>query len=131
MKPNLATPETDPAPASVAEPAEIIRLGKDEMNLAEFPIALLADRVPKGQTTIHFKNRIFDEKSRKTIVRKVTITAPEEIEPGKPGLPTAVDDDVILGLIQLTKMANGFTSREVEFSRLELIRLLGWPDSGD
>ena len=33
--------------------------------------------------------------------------------------------------IQLTKVVNSFTSREVEFSRLDLIRLLGWPDSGD
>jgi hypothetical protein len=128
MKPNLETLQI--APASMAEPAEIIRLGKDEMNLAEFPIALLADRVPKGQTSIEFQDRIFDEKSGKTIVRKVTIKAPEEAN-GRHGLPTAVDDDVILGLIQLTKMANGFTSREVEFSRLELIRLLGWPDSGE
>src|SRR5664280_838808 len=128
MKPNLETPLI--APASMAEPAEIIRLSKDEMNLAEFPIALLADRVPKVQTSIEFQDRIFDEKSGKTIVRKVTIKAPEEAS-GRHGLPTAVDDDVILGLIQLTKMANGFTSREVEFSRLELIRLLGWPDSGE
>jgi hypothetical protein len=128
MKPKLDTPQI--APASTAEPAEVIRLGKDEMNLAEFPIALLADRVPKGQTSIQFQDRIFDEKSGKTIVRKVTIKAPEETN-GRHGLPTAVDDDVILGLIQLTKMANGFTSREVEFSRLELIKLLGWPDSGE
>ena len=39
------------------------------------------------------------------------------------GLPTAVDDDVILGLIQLTKLVNNFTAREVEFNRLDLIRL--------
>jgi hypothetical protein len=128
MKPNLQTPPV--TPSSSAEPAEVIRLGKDEMNLAEFPIALLGDRVPKGQTSIQFQDRIFDEKNGKTIIRKVTIKAPEEAH-GRHGLPTAVDDDVILGLIQLTKMANGFTSREVEFSRLELIRLLGWPDSGD
>jgi hypothetical protein len=128
MKTNLQTP-TLPA-ADRAEPAEIIRLGKDEMNLAEFPIALLADRVPKGQTSIEFQDKIFDEKSGKTIVRKVTIKAPEEAK-GRHGLPTAVDDDVILGLIQLTKMSNSFTSREVEFSRLELIKLLNWPDSGE
>jgi len=60
------------------------------------------------------------------VSRKLTINASESI-----GLPTAVDDDVILGLIQLTKMVNNFTSREVEFSRLDFIKLLGWPDSGD
>ena len=121
---------TEPTAASVIDSAEIIRLGKDEMNLAEFPITLLADRVPKGQKSIEYQDRIFDEKSGKAIIRKVTIKAPEEPN-GQSGLPTAVDDDVILGLIQLTKMTNGFTSQEVEFSRLELIRLLGWPDSGD
>lgn len=105
---------------------EAIRLGKDEMNLAEFPITLLTDRAPKGKQVIQFQDTIFDEKCGKRITRKLTISADETH-----GLPTAADDDVILGLIQLTKSANNFTSREVEFSRLELIRLLGWPDSGD
>jgi hypothetical protein len=111
---------------SKASPAEIIRLGKDEMNLAEFPITLLTDRVPKGKKVIKYQDRIYDEKSAKQITRTLTISADEAH-----GLPTAVDDDVILGLIQLTKMVNNFTSREVEFSRLDLIRQLGWPDSGD
>jgi Replication initiator protein A len=112
--------------ASITEPVEVIQLGKDEMNLAEFPITLLTDRVPKGKNVIQYQDRIFDEKSGKHISRKLTINASESI-----GLPTAVDDDVILGLIQLTKMVNNFTSREVEFSRLDFIKLLGWPDSGD
>lgn len=123
--------QTDPqtlevlATASIG-PVEVIQLGKDEMNLAEFPITLLTDRVPKGKTTIQYQDVIFDEKSGKRITRKLTISAGEVH-----GLPTAVDDDVILGLIQLTKNANNFTSREIEFSRLDLIRTLGWPDSGD
>jgi hypothetical protein len=112
--------------AGRAEPAEIIRLGKDEMNLAEFPITLLTDRVPKGKKVIQYQDRIFDEKTAKHVTRKLTISSDEVY-----GLPTAVDDDVILGLIQLTKIVNNFTLREVEFSRLDLIRLLGWPDSGD
>ncbi|MDB5349291.1 MAG: Replication initiator protein [Planctomycetota bacterium] len=112
--------------ASPTNPVEIIRLGKDEMNLAEFPITLLTDRVPKGKKILKYQDRIFDEKSGKQITRTLTISADEAH-----GLPTAVDDDVILGLIQLTKLVNNFTSREVEFSRLDLIRQLGWPDSGD
>lgn len=103
----------------------VLRLGKDEMNLAEFPITLLTDRVPTGQKIIEYQDQIFDEKSSRTISRKLTISASESY-----GLPTAVDDDVILGLIQITKMTNHFTSRKVEFSRLDLIRMLGWPDSG-
>jgi Replication initiator protein A len=109
---------------------EVIRLGKDEMNLAEFPIALLSDRVPKGKQSIQYEDQIFDEKTGKRITRRLTIKAPDE-EDGKSGLPTATDNDVILGLIQLTKIVNNFTCRDVEFSRLDFIRLLGWPDSGD
>ena len=37
---------------------------------------------------------------------------------------------VILALIQLTKQKSNFTNREVEFTRLELIKLLGWPNEG-
>lgn len=110
---------------SVAESTHIIRLGKDEMNLAEFPITLLSDRVPRGKQVIEYQDQVFDEKNGRTITRKLTISADQA-----DGLPTAVDDDVLLALIQLSKRANNFTSREVEFSRLELIRMLDWPDSG-
>ncbi|HSQ58585.1 MAG TPA: replication initiator protein A, partial [Gemmata sp.] len=46
------------------------------------------------------------------------------------GLPTAADEDVIIGLIQLTKDANNFTEPRVNFTRYELLRLLGWPHDG-
>ncbi len=103
----------------------VTRPGKDEMNLAEFPITLLSARVPAGQKIIEYQDQIFDERSNRTITRKLTIKPAEGS-----GLPTAVDDDLILALIQLTKANNGFTSRRVDFSRLDLIRMLGWPDSG-
>ena len=73
---------------------------KDEMNLAEFPIALVTDRVPEGEKTIRFQDRIFDERKGQLVTRKVLITASDEY-----GLPTAKDDEVILGLIQLTRRA--------------------------
>jgi hypothetical protein len=38
-----------------SQPAPLI--GRDEMNLAEFPIALLADRVPRGQKTLYFEDQ--------------------------------------------------------------------------
>jgi hypothetical protein len=99
--------------------------GKDEMNLAEFPIALLSQRAPRGQKTIEFEDRFYDDGAGKVITRRVTITGSD-----KYGLPTAKDDEVVLGLIQLTKVINGFTSRTVNFCRSDLIKLLGWPDTG-
>jgi hypothetical protein len=45
-------------------------------------------------------------------------------------LPTSLDDEVLVGLIQLTKRRSNFTDARVQFSRYELIELLGWPQSG-
>ncbi len=94
------------------------------MNLAEFPIALLTDRVPKDQREAIYQDEIHDERSGLTLTRKLTITA------GNHGLTTALDDEVILSLIQLTKKKNDFTQRRVEFSRYELVQLLGWSMGG-
>ena len=97
---------------------------KDELNLAEFPIAALADRVPDGQSTLVFEDR-FEQRDSTPIVRRLTITGTHAH-----GLPTSLDDEVLVGLIQLTKRRSNFTDAKVQFSRYELIQLLGWPQSG-
>lgn len=97
---------------------------KDELNLAEFPIAALTDRVPDGQTTLVFEDKL-EQKDGPPIIRRLTIMAPS-----KHGLPTAMDDEVMVGLIQLTKRRNNYTDPKVAFSRYELIELLGWPQNG-
>ena len=99
--------------------------GRDEMNIAEFPITLLTDRAPKGLNKIEHRDRIFDAGSGKEITRRLTITVPQEY-----GLPTSIDDDIILALIQLTKQQNNFTREEVFFTRRQLIEMLGWTDKG-
>lgn len=98
-------------------------LGKDEMNLAEFPITLLADR--KGVSIIVREVPTRDEQTGKMVLRKVTVSGSELY-----GLPSSQDNLILLGLIYLTKRANNFRERRVEFSRSEIIRVLGWPDSG-
>ena len=69
------------------------------MNLAEYPLALLADRVPKGQKTLQYANP----------QGTVTITGSDAY-----GLPTAADADVLIGMIQLTRIRNDFTEPEGE-----------------
>ena len=85
------------------------------MNLAEYPIALLADRAPNGIKTIVYHDK--DE--------TLTITGSDLL-----GLPTALDVDVIIGLLHLTKTKSNFESTTIDFTRYELIRILGWPDRG-
>lgn len=101
-----------------------IRIGKDGLNLAEFPLACLADRAPVGCKTLVFEDETWDKGRRKYVDRRLTISACSKF-----GLPTALDDEVILGLVQLT-MAEGFTKRRVDFTRYQLIRLLGWRIEG-
>jgi len=90
-------------------------LGRDEMNLAEFPITLITDRAPKGVSTLVFKSK----EGNLTIKG----TAAD-------GLPTASDADVIVALIYLTKIRNDFSDPTVNFSRYELLKLLNWSNEG-
>ena len=39
-------------------------MGRDEMNLAEFPLATLADRAPRGCKTLVFEDTIWDKSQR-------------------------------------------------------------------
>lgn len=89
--------------------------GRDEMNLAEYPIALLADRAPDGVKTITYHDR--DE--------TLTITGSDLL-----GLPTALDVDVIIALLYLTKQESRFGDMTVHFTRYQLLQLLEWPDRG-
>jgi hypothetical protein len=95
---------------------------RDELNFAEFPLASLSSTVPRGVKTLEFSDQIFDKSRNDYVTRKLTITASD-----KYGLPTAMDDEVILGLIQLTALAD-HVDRKVLFTRYELLRLLNWTD---
>jgi len=99
-------------------------MGRDEMNLAEFPLATLADRVPQGCKTLVFEDRTWDRGQRQHVARRLTISASDKF-----GLPTALDDEVIFGLVQLSKAVN-FANRQVSFSRYQLVNLLGWREEG-
>jgi len=97
------------------ESEDLRRVGRDEMNLCEFPIALLTDYPSEGVKTMVFEDRH----------GRLTVSGSDAY-----GLPTAPDSDVIVGLIQLTKLRNDFTCPTVEFTRYELLKLLGWEDKG-
>src|SRR3954451_17132102 len=93
--------------------------GRDEMNLAEFPITLLSDRVPEGAKTLVFEDKVFDQQAGEFVTRRLTVTGSDQY-----GLPTAVDDEVLVALLQLTKL-DGFHDPKVHLSRYELLRILG------
>jgi len=96
--------------------------GKDELNLAEFPLCCIADRVEPGQKTLRFEDTTWDDSRGEMVTRLLIVTGSDEY-----GLPTALDDEVLLGLIQLTRLTN-FANRRVSFTRYQFLRLLGWTD---
>lgn len=118
---NTLLTQAAPKPAGEYTPKE----GRDEMNIAEFPIALLSDRAPRDTKTLEFQDTIRDHHSGQPVTRKLVVQGTERL-----GLPTAKDDEVLLGLIQLTRQKNNFSQRKIQFSRYELLRLIEWRDEG-
>jgi hypothetical protein len=119
-----AMEDRGPNPRRRREPARPPE-GRDEFNLVEFPLTLLTDRAPRAKKTLEWEDEITDKATGLPVKRRVVVTGSDAY-----GLPTASDNDLLFALIQLTKRANDFTSRDVRFSRYELLRLLDWRDEG-
>jgi hypothetical protein len=93
---------------------------RDELNLAEFPLCVLGHRALAEQKTLQFEDRIWDQQRGEHVTRRLTVTGSDAY-----GLPTALDDEVLLGLIQLSKW-QGFAERKVAFTRYQLLQILNW-----
>lgn len=102
---------------------EALKVGRDELNLAEFPIAPVADRFLDGSKTVVFRDEVWDTAVKRMLPRELAVSGSDRY-----GLPTAKDDDILLACIQLASL-DGFRSREVRFSRYELLKLLRWDDT--
>lgn len=98
--------------------------GRDEMNLIECPLSAVADRYLDGRKTVVFRDEVFDAERGSMVKRELAISGSDRY-----GLPTARDEDVLLACVQLSALQS-FQTREVYFSRYELMRLLRWPDEG-
>jgi hypothetical protein len=91
------------------------RIGKDEINLIEHLIALLATRPDPEQNSI--LRQVPTRGKNAEIIRATwEVTGSEKF-----GLPFSGDEDIVLVLMELTK-EQGFQSRTVHFSRYELLR---------
>lgn len=96
---------------------------RDELNFAEFPLASLDSKATTK--SLVFEDQIFDRGSNELVTRRLTVAPSTEY-----GLPTAMDEEILLGLIQLTSKQR-FTSRTIYFTRYELIQELGLKDHSD
>lgn len=104
--------------------------GRDEMNLADFPISAL----PRQQRTdgaghkldrMQFESSRYDPTSRRRIAQKVTLTTSSQ-----DGLPTPADEHVILGLLHVAKHTTNFAEPTVSFAPSQLFDIMGWSPNG-
>jgi len=102
-------------------------LGFEELNLVEFPLAVLASRPPQGVKTLRFEDWIRDKQSGQRVNRKVLVSAPDAKEVG---LPTYIDVDVLLAMMRHTVQELGEFRAIVPFSIHQICKQLRWPHNG-
>jgi len=121
MKRNETT-ETIPSTEGKTLAGEIIRTGKDELNLIEHPFASMWDK-EANDAVIHY-----EWEARHPVTGK-TVQASWRVE-GSPtmGLPKPSDERVYLVLLELTREAH-FQNQIINFTRYDLIQRLGWADT--
>ena len=100
-----------------------LKVSRDEMNLAEFPLTVLSKRADPSVKTLEFSD-IVKGKNGEPLNRKWIITGADKF-----GLPTSSDDEVLLGLLKLTA-DEGVRSRKIHFPRYELLKILRWTTEG-
>lgn len=100
--------------------------GRDELNLAIFPIALLTDKatVSREEQVIEVVETGTDQEGR-PIERKWTV-----IGSNKYGLPVSSDNEILMCLLELTKEKTNFEGRNVPVSCYEIVKRMGWRDEG-
>jgi hypothetical protein len=118
--------EASPAPPWVErrEGYDTPRLGRDEMNLCEFPFSLIDRTVPPGQKTFQVQDTIRGRENQE-VSRIWTVTGSDLW-----GLPTIIEEHVYVALMEVTRELD-FQSRRVPITRYDLIQRMQWKRTGD
>jgi hypothetical protein len=104
-------------PEPQAELLVPIVLGKDEMNLAEYPFSVLTHRIPRHRKTYSFTQRITDHQG--TVIKQSWSVLGSD----KYGLPTPYDDDVLMALLYCYKEHKP-QGKKIHFSLYKLCQIM-------
>ena len=97
-------------------------IGREELNFAEFPLAVLSNNA--NDNVVTYSDQIWDAKNKRAVTRTLEITGCKRY-----GLPTAANEEILLGMQQLAYI-NGFREPKVSFTIYQLLKILGWKDNG-
>jgi Replication initiator protein A len=104
-------------PEPQAELLVPVVLGKDEMNLAEYPFSVLTHRIPRHRKTYSFTQRITDHQG--TVIKQSWSVLGSD----KYGLPTPYDDDVLMALLYCYKEHKP-QGKKIHFSLYKLCQIM-------
>src|SRR4051812_2250752 len=115
---------------STPEPRRPYQDGRDEMNLADFPISVLQrQQKDDGQGNkldrLEFEASRYDPALRQRVRQRVTLTST-----ARDGLPTPADEHVILALLYVAKHSHDFAEPTVRFAPGQLFDIMGWAPNG-
>jgi hypothetical protein len=104
--------------------------GRDEMNLADFPISALQRQQlsfadGRKLDRLEFEASRYDPATRQRVRQKVTLSAS-----AREGLPTPADEHVILALLYVAKHGDNFATETVRFAPSQLFDIMGWAPNG-
>jgi hypothetical protein len=100
--------------------------GRDELNLADFPISVLQRQPPRDAEgrkldQVVYESTTYDPVARRRVPQRVTLTTSSRY-----GLPTPADENVILALLYTAKRAHDFAEPRVHFSPHQLFGVMRW-----
>ncbi len=112
------------------QPARKFHDGRDEMNLADFPISALQRQQPTDEhgrklDRLEYEASRYDLASRQRVSQRVTLTSS-----ARDGLPTPADEHVILALLYVAKHSHNFREPVVHFAPGQLFEIMGWAPNG-
>ena len=104
--------------------------GRDEMNLADFPISALQRHQPSDadghkRDRLEFEATRYDLVTHQRVRQRVTLTSSS-----RDGLPTPADEHVILALLYVAKHSNNFADATVYFAPSQMFDVMGWAPNG-
>lgn len=101
---------------------EYLRDARDEMNLLEHSISSASTKVDRKTRSLVFAKCDIDPDTSEPIERTWEVKF-------RDGRPTSIDDDVFVALLKLSADV-GFAAKRVDFTRLQVCKILGWADKG-
>ena len=109
-------------------PAVQPTFGRDELNLIDFPIGVLSFKQPLDPMGNRLSELVFTVSNYDNTLGEIVPKRLTTRTSSRHGFPTPKEEQLLIGLMLLTRVKNNFTHPRVEFRPGELYSLMDWPN---